>query len=103
MTEVLNAALMGLLTRVEGWTAEEVNIFIAKIRKDMNKKSAHVLQELYVFHRLKDVSHASANHPKSAMLCGPKSQKRQKLRSVGGKCLYKLCTIEKREDQTVNI
>ena len=45
MSKVLDTALPGLLTRVEGWMPEEVEIFIAQIRADMKKKSAHMLQE----------------------------------------------------------
>jgi len=49
MTEVLEAALLGLLTRVEKWEPEEVKVFIAQIRADMRKRSIHIMQELYVF------------------------------------------------------
>jgi hypothetical protein len=45
MSGVLDTALSGLLTRVEGWQPEEVKVFIAQIRQDMKKKSAHMLQE----------------------------------------------------------
>ncbi|KAF2183830.1 TAM domain methyltransferase [Zopfia rhizophila CBS 207.26] len=48
MTEVLEAALIGLLTRIEGWQPEEVQVFIAQVRKDMKKKSVHLTQELCV-------------------------------------------------------
>jgi hypothetical protein len=48
MNEIIEAALVALLTRVEGWKPEEVKVFIAQIRTDMKKKSAHMMQELYV-------------------------------------------------------
>jgi hypothetical protein len=46
MNEVLDAALIGLLTRVEGWSPEEVKVFIARIRNDMRIRSVHLMQEL---------------------------------------------------------
>jgi hypothetical protein len=49
LTELLEAALLGLLVRVENWKPEEVQVFVAQIRNDMKKKSVHLMQELWVF------------------------------------------------------
>jgi len=46
LTELLEAALLGLLVRVEGWQPEEVQVFMAKVRTDLKKKSVHLMQEL---------------------------------------------------------
>jgi hypothetical protein len=46
LTELLEAALLGLLVRVENWKPEEVQVFVAQIRNDMKKKSVHLMQEL---------------------------------------------------------
>ncbi|PSN69549.1 S-adenosyl-L-methionine-dependent methyltransferase [Corynespora cassiicola Philippines] len=48
LTELLEAALLGLLTRVEGWTPEEVQVFMAQVRNDLKKKSVHIMQEFHV-------------------------------------------------------
>lgn len=46
LEELLEAALLGLLVRVENWKPEEVNVFIAQIRAALKEKSVHVMQEL---------------------------------------------------------
>lgn len=43
---LLEAALLGLLVRVENWKPEEVMVFIAQIREALNDKSVHLLEEL---------------------------------------------------------
>ncbi|KAF2867782.1 S-adenosyl-L-methionine-dependent methyltransferase [Massariosphaeria phaeospora] len=48
MRDALEAVLLGLLTRVEGWSPEEVSVFVAQIKNDMKKKGPHILQELHV-------------------------------------------------------
>ncbi|KAH8724032.1 S-adenosyl-L-methionine-dependent methyltransferase [Phaeosphaeriaceae sp. PMI808] len=48
MTDLLDAALLGLMTRVENWTLEEVQVFTAKVRADLKKKSVHLMQEFHV-------------------------------------------------------
>lgn len=48
LTELLEAALLGLMVRVEGWTPEEVQVFTAKVRTDLKKKSVHLMQEYHV-------------------------------------------------------
>jgi hypothetical protein len=45
LIEMLEAALLGLLVRVEGWTPEEVAVFTAKIKTDLKKKSVHLMQD----------------------------------------------------------
>lgn len=75
MTEVLEAALLGLLTRVEKWEPEEVKVFIAQIRADMRKRSVHIMQELYVFAFIL----LRAILISQAMLCMHKNQKGQLL------------------------
>ncbi|KAF2691045.1 S-adenosyl-L-methionine-dependent methyltransferase [Lentithecium fluviatile CBS 122367] len=48
LTELLEAALLGLMTRVEGWSPDEVHVFMAKVRTDLKKKSVHLMQEFHV-------------------------------------------------------
>ncbi|KAF9699404.1 hypothetical protein EKO04_002129 [Ascochyta lentis] len=48
LEELLEAALLGLLVRVENWKPEEVNVFIAQIRTALKDKSVHVMQEFHV-------------------------------------------------------
>lgn len=72
MRELLEAALLGLLSRVEGWSAEEVQVFIAQVRNDLKKKSVHLMQELCV------VSHPRCSKIHAdifcvAMLFGPRN------------------------------
>ena len=45
LEELLEAALLGLLVRVENWKPEEVNVFIAQIRTALRDKSVHAMQE----------------------------------------------------------
>ncbi|QGI71003.1 hypothetical protein CEK26_003338 [Fusarium fujikuroi] len=37
----LEALSMAALTRVLGWTQEEVTIFLAKVRRDLNDRTIH--------------------------------------------------------------
>lgn len=46
LEELLEAALLGLLVRVESWKPEEVEVFIAQIKNALKDRSAHVMQEL---------------------------------------------------------
>jgi hypothetical protein len=55
LTELLEAALLGLLVRVEGWTPEEVQVFMGQVRTDLKKKTVHLMQELYVLPFLCDL------------------------------------------------
>lgn len=45
LEELLEAALLGLLVRVEGWKPEEVNVFIAQIKAALKDRSAHLMEE----------------------------------------------------------
>jgi hypothetical protein len=46
LEELLEAALLGLLVRVENWKPEEVSVFIAQIKAALKDKSVHLMQEL---------------------------------------------------------
>ncbi|KAJ4319420.1 hypothetical protein N0V94_003924 [Neodidymelliopsis sp. IMI 364377] len=48
LEELLEAALLGLLVRVENWKPEEVSVFIAQIRAALKDRSVHVMQEFHV-------------------------------------------------------
>lgn len=46
LEELLEAALLGLLVRVENWKPEEVQVFIAQIREALRDRSVHLMEEL---------------------------------------------------------
>ncbi|KAH7030072.1 S-adenosyl-L-methionine-dependent methyltransferase [Macrophomina phaseolina] len=46
--EGLEAFVLAVFTRILGWTADEVQIFIAKCRADMKKKDVHMVLNFYV-------------------------------------------------------
>ncbi|MCJ1250308.1 hypothetical protein MMC30_007534 [Trapelia coarctata] len=46
----LQGIAMGLLTRSLGWSAEEVEVFLVGLRKELNDKSLHILDHCYVVH-----------------------------------------------------
>lgn len=46
MESLLEAALLGLLVRVENWKPEEVHVFIAQVRTALRDKSVHLMEEL---------------------------------------------------------
>ncbi|KAL1656964.1 hypothetical protein SLS61_000003 [Didymella pomorum] len=46
LEELLEAALLGLLVRVENWRPEEVQVFIAQIREALRDRSVHLMEEL---------------------------------------------------------
>ncbi|KAI9739709.1 MAG: hypothetical protein M1834_006428 [Cirrosporium novae-zelandiae] len=51
MTQVLDgleAFALGIFTKVHGWSAEEVQLFLIDVRKDMMKKSVHLMFKFYV-------------------------------------------------------
>ena len=39
---------MGLLTRSLGWSAQEVEVFLVGLRKELNDKSLHILDHWFV-------------------------------------------------------
>lgn len=43
---LLEAALLGLLVRVENWKPEEVQVFIAQIKEALKDRSVHLMEEL---------------------------------------------------------
>ncbi|KLP00213.1 uncharacterized protein FFB20_00932 [Fusarium fujikuroi] len=43
----LEALSMAALTRVLGWTQEEVTIFLAKVRRDLNDRTIHAYWPVY--------------------------------------------------------
>ncbi|KAF3051989.1 hypothetical protein E8E11_010524 [Didymella keratinophila] len=47
LEELLEAALLGLLVRVEDWRPEEVQVFIAQIREALRDKSVHLMEEFH--------------------------------------------------------
>lgn len=46
LEELLEAALLGLLVRVENWKPEEVQVFIAQIKEALRDRSVHLMEEL---------------------------------------------------------
>jgi len=44
----LQGIAMGLLTRSLGWSAEEVEVFLVGLRKELNDKSLHILDHWFV-------------------------------------------------------
>lgn len=48
----LEALSIAVLTRVLGWSQEEVTVFLAKVRKDVNNKAIHAYWPVYVVQTL---------------------------------------------------
>ena len=46
LEELLEAALLGLLVRVENWKPEEVQVFIAQIKGALRDRTVHLMEEL---------------------------------------------------------
>lgn len=46
----LHAFTIGLFTRVIGWSVPEVEVFLAKCRKEWKDASIHAYQRVYVYH-----------------------------------------------------
>ncbi|KAK0610315.1 Secondary metabolism regulator LAE1 [Lasiodiplodia hormozganensis] len=46
--EGLEAFVLGVFTRVLGWSADEVQVFVAKCRRDMKRKDVHMVLNFHV-------------------------------------------------------
>lgn len=47
MVESIEAYTLALLTRVLGWSAEQVQVFTAGVRKELTDRSLHVYTKIY--------------------------------------------------------
>lgn len=56
LEELLEAALLGLLVRVENWRPEEVQVFIAQIREALRDRSVHLMEEFHTVWAQKSLS-----------------------------------------------
>ncbi len=46
LEESLEAYSLALYTRVLGWSAEELTVFLAKVRQDVRNKAYHIFTKL---------------------------------------------------------
>lgn len=46
-TDLVEGLTMALFTRVLGWTAEEVQVFLVDVRKDLNNPKIHAYWSMY--------------------------------------------------------
>lgn len=49
LLEALEAVSVVPFTKALGWTVEDVHLFLADVRRDLKKKSVHLLHDLLVF------------------------------------------------------
>lgn len=64
-SQVLESATLAPFTRVLGWSAEEVNLFLIDVRKDLNNPDIHAYSQVYVHNPLIPFRSCSLIHSRS--------------------------------------
>lgn len=65
--ESLEAYSLALMTRVLGWSVEEVHVFLAGLRAEINNRKLHIYSKLYfVYGQKQDVENNAKDEEKTA-------------------------------------